>query len=577
MKENMPNQPEKLIPSEPRLRGMDKVLTLLESEELPDGEKINWKDIHERVKPFHTMYEFTENVREAVREYVAMKIPKFKEAVPSIGELDDKHLLNALTHNWFEEIDDVEGERREILLTVAAHVVKRIETLAERKLLREADGAQLAELGVDAPIRDLLVDLLEVSAKADVWFTRYYAYSQLSGKPPEAATPTAMHLPGDSEPHTMAELFPHEAQFMARRFKEIADKGGEWEKRSGGDAFVKYAETLSRFFEAKNPADAEKLQKEITGFYRQILETDFPVLARSVAADAPEGYYKEPYIDPELKIAVSTHETQDEENGFRRAKGIMAESLGEIGADDFADAVRRPPVRNSIVLGGFGVNLAFNSVAEEDPGYVMYWNEQRRAYDLDFLSMSKMVENGESAFAAVPEGERGNFMEQLSRLSTMMHEFGHPVYASDTREAGRLGERPLTVIDEVKAETLWRALTPSMREKGLAGSREQWAVAELTSLLLLLRDQPEGDEYFYTATYNLNDLFEKGIVRFADGKLSIADLDAYEKEKAALAQSVLSVYRDEAMTERKAALWIKKFCTPSPALEACIAFLKKEH
>src|ERR1700722_11239505 len=119
---------EKLIPSEPRLRGMDKVLSLLEPEEMPDGELVNWKHLYERVQPYHTLYEFTENVRDAVREYIAEKIPGLKEKIPSIAELEDDALLNALTHNWSEEIDDVEGQRRQVLLTVVAHVVKRIET-----------------------------------------------------------------------------------------------------------------------------------------------------------------------------------------------------------------------------------------------------------------------------------------------------------------------------------------------------------------------------------------------------------------------------------------------------------------
>lgn len=77
---------EKLIPSEPRLRGMDKILMLLETEELPDGEKINWKDLHERVKPCHSMMDFSENVREAVREYVALNVSPSLES----GNIDNK-------------------------------------------------------------------------------------------------------------------------------------------------------------------------------------------------------------------------------------------------------------------------------------------------------------------------------------------------------------------------------------------------------------------------------------------------------------------------------------------------------
>jgi hypothetical protein len=304
--------PEKLIESKPRLRGMDSILTLLESEKFPDGETINWKDLHERVKPYHTMYELAENVREAVREYVALKIPKLKEAIPALEDLDEKAFLNALTHGWFEEFEEdedasgVSGQRREILLTVAAHLVKRIETRAERKLLEGASLGQLAELGVDAPTRDLTVELLDVTSKADPLFIRFLAYSQLSGEPPTKATPTGLHLPGDRSLHTIAELFPHETQFLAKKLYEIAEKDSAWKAHPSAAIFVEYLDSLSRFYATTDLGEAAAIQKETKEKYAKLIETDFPVLITA----ATDGYYKEPYLDPELKVSIVTTETK---------------------------------------------------------------------------------------------------------------------------------------------------------------------------------------------------------------------------------------------------------------------------
>ncbi|MEK7076036.1 MAG: hypothetical protein AAB941_00005, partial [Patescibacteria group bacterium] len=61
-----PPQTEKPIPSRPRLRNIEDTLVLLESEEGPDGEKINWKDLYERVGPWETGLELSEKVREVV-------------------------------------------------------------------------------------------------------------------------------------------------------------------------------------------------------------------------------------------------------------------------------------------------------------------------------------------------------------------------------------------------------------------------------------------------------------------------------------------------------------------------------
>ncbi|MEK7117264.1 MAG: hypothetical protein AAB861_00635, partial [Patescibacteria group bacterium] len=68
--EKLPSEPqqqvEKLIPNKPRLRNIEDTLVFLESEEGPDGEKINWKDLYEKVGPWETGLELSEKVREVV-------------------------------------------------------------------------------------------------------------------------------------------------------------------------------------------------------------------------------------------------------------------------------------------------------------------------------------------------------------------------------------------------------------------------------------------------------------------------------------------------------------------------------
>lgn len=565
---------EKFIESEPSLRGMDKILTLLQPEVDEEGEVFEWKEVSKQVKPYGNMLEFTDNVREAVRAYTERKIPALKEAIPSISELDDDALLNALTNNWFEEIGEVEGQRREVLLTVAAHIVKRVESLAERKILSEGDEKELKKLGLNPSLRDLVVDLMKVSEKADAWFVRFLAYSRLSGKAPDSTKATSLYNPDDEKSHTMAEMFPHEAQFMAKGLATIAEKESDWRKQPGGEAFAKYLEALAQFFAATKISDAARLQKEVTRCYEEVLETDFPVNFTSIAGKSVEGYFKPPYLDPELRVAISVEETKTEEEEFKKARDLLAESLGEIDAQDSAGNVLKGEAKSFIVLGAFGSNLSFDTVAQEEPGYAMYLNHQIRAYDGDFRALLPIIKGGTEAFVGLSESERHDILGRLSRMTTMFHEFSHPVEQGDSKGAKRMGETPLTTVEEVKAEALWKALVPAMIEKGLWGTEEQWATAQLISSSLVLKEEDQGDYYFDAAAFNLNDLFKQGIVRFENGTIEITNMDAYFAAVKEQALEVISLYRDKEMTERKAKDWIKNRCTADKKLKQYIKFLK---
>ena len=89
---------EKLIPPKPHLRYVEKTISLLESDIGPDGEKINWKNLYEKVGPWNSGLELSDEIRDIVREYLLSKFPKIKEKIPSIEDLPDPELLNALSY-----------------------------------------------------------------------------------------------------------------------------------------------------------------------------------------------------------------------------------------------------------------------------------------------------------------------------------------------------------------------------------------------------------------------------------------------------------------------------------------------
>ncbi len=564
---------EKLI--EPQtLRYIEKVSGIMRRhEEGPEGEEINRRELYKQVKPWENGLELSDNVREVVREFVAQKIPALKEIHP-LSELPDQELLNALSNGWFEEVgEQVEGQRREVLLAVAAHVAKRIETDIYKKIFENTSEENLAKLGLDGDLANLAVKVLDTSVKANPLFIRFMAYSYLSGEPPEQAEPTALFLPHDEQGHTIVEMFPHETQFLAKRFASIAGDSERWIGKPGADIFKKYLESLGQLYQETNQEKAIARQEEVKNLYGELISSDFPILI----TPATEGYYKEPYLDPELKISLATPEAKKEEESFKQAQKAMAESLRELGVNQFAQSMQEQDIRSTVVVGGYGVNLTFNAVAQEKPAILMYLNEQMRAYDRNFPELMNIIQNTEFEFSKLGADEKRNLMEKISRMNTMLHEFSHGIYPDGSEEAERLGRKPLTVIDEVKADISYRPLIPSIIEKGgLDGTKEQWAAGMVTSSLQMLKDHSEGDEYYHAAVYTLNDLFEQGIVNFEDDKVVIKDFDAFYQSQKNSAGEVISLFENQEMSEGKAASWIKERCAPNEKLEQVIKFVKGE-
>lgn len=558
----------------PRLRYLDRAFEIIRSpEENPLGEETSWYELAENVGPFETGLELTDNIREAVKGFIAGKIPSLKERIPSLENLTDKDLLEALAHNWFgEEASD--GKRREILLATMAHIVKRIENCAYKKVLGEMPDADLEKLGLDSDTRDLLVQVLDVSIKADPMYIRFMAYSQLTPEPPEEAGPVALALPGHEDLQTVATLFPHEAQFLAQRFKKIAADHEKWSNKPGGDIFKQYLEALSAFYAENDPDKAMEQQKKIEQLYQALLNSDFPI----ILTPATEGYYKEPYFDPELKVSVATPDARQEESSWVKAQEAFAASLEEIDAKQFSGKMQSQSIRSAHVFGGFGVNITFNAVAQEKPSILVYLNEQERGYDRDFPNfVNKYVASPETAPDEQPTTERKILLEKISRTNTVLHELSHSIYPDDSPEAKRLGRKPLTAIDEVKAEICYRSLVPAIIEKGgLEGTKEDWAAGMLASSLQMASEQDEDDPYCQAAVFSLNGLFEQGAVELVGAKLVIRDFDAYYVAQKQAADELLAVYRDPKMTERKAALWVARHCQPNKKVQEAIEIIEKK-
>ena len=161
------------------------------------------------------------------------------EVIDPFSEISDTQLLNALVHNWGEQLgDDIAGTRAEVLSAVMAHVVKRIETQVYCKTLEKADAEALEKLNLDEETCALLIDVLKTCVKADPLFIRFLAYSQLSGKPGEGASPVALHIPGKEKAYTIASLFPKETKFLANELARIAVAGeNKWTDKQGGKIF----------------------------------------------------------------------------------------------------------------------------------------------------------------------------------------------------------------------------------------------------------------------------------------------------------------------------------------------------
>jgi hypothetical protein len=539
------NVPEKIISKNPRLRNIFKVLRLLHSEELPSGERVDRKELPEKVKPWENGMDLSDNIREVVRDYVAKKIPGFKEKVPSIDDLPDKKLLDALANNWFEEIGDEINEKKRkrtgVFLALSAHMVNHIENKVYEKVLERSSEQDLAKLNLTPELRDLTIKLLQVSEKADPLFVRFLAASRLTPKPPKGrrgARPLAAKIKGDGNRYTPATLFPHETRFISRGFSEISTQEMDWQKYPGGEIFRDYIKTLGELYKETDPTKIGECQERVEKLYEKAVESGFPIVVTS----AMEGYYKPPYLDPELKVSILTPESQKEEDFFRKTQAVMAESLVDLGIvkTKIKEDLENRFIRNVVSMGSCGVNLTSSAVAQEEPAILTFLNEQSRAYDRPFLLWTNLISNSEADFAGLDEKQKTELMGKLSRLNTVMHELSHSVFTEDSARVRHMSEEEKNTFMETSAEIIYRGMIPKMIEKGgIPGTKEQWAIATLTSSLQQMVDE-EDSEYRQASIYALNRLFESGTVEFLNGQLVINNFDEYYKIHKELAKNLIN-------------------------------------
>jgi hypothetical protein len=548
------NVSEKIISKNPRLRNIFKVLRLLHSEELPSGERVDRKELPGKIKPWENGMELSDNIREVVRDYVSKKIPGFKEKVPSIDDLPDKKLLDALVNNWFEEIgDEVSGQRREVFLALSAHMVNHIENKVYEKVLEKSSEQDLAKLNLTPELRDLTIKLLQVSEKADPLFIRFLAASQLTPDPQKSARPLAIKMVGNKNKYTPATLFPHETRFISRGFSEISTQEMNWEKYPGGEIFRDYMKTLGELYKETDPIKIGECQERVERLYEEVVKSGFPIIVTS----AMEGYYKPPYLDPELKVSLVIPEAQKEEESFRKAQKAMAASLDVLDVAKFKRSLGNRFIRNVVGIGACGVNLTFAAAAQEEPAILTFLNEQSRAYDKPFPTWINMIANSEREFTNLGQEQKKELTGELSRLNTILHELSHSVYPGKSSEVKRFGESKKNHFMETSAEIIYRGLLPEIIEKGgVPGTKEQWAVATLAMSLQQLAE--EDEEYRFAAVYSLNRQFEEGAVELKDGLFSINDFDKYYSIQKELAKEIISQYKDINMDEKKAKAWVRK-------------------
>jgi len=548
---------EKLIESKPKLKNIYNTLGLLE------GYIDFKKNIPEKIGKWENSLELFNNVQKLVSEHINDKVISFKNETLSMEKLPNEKMIDAIVNNWPESMPEIRGQRREVLIAIAAHVVKHIETKIYQEIISSAEEEELKKLGLNSELREVVLKTIDASMRTDNLFIRFLAFSGLSQKPPKETSTNRLHLPDDKQLHTINELFPKDTQYISRKFEEILQMPINWEKIQGGNIFKDYIKALINFYNERDVNKIDKRHEEVVELYGKSILSDFPILI--VPSSYESGYLKPPYHDPELRICLKI---QDQENIQREkdisySQKIMAECLEEEGYHTVGKKVK---FVNSI--GDYGVNLFMKGIAQEDESTaVIYLGEHAKFFNKMAKDKNFKVENS---------GEPYNL--EKSFFLTGFHEFGH-FHKPDDPGVIRMGAENNMVIDEVAAEQVYRWLLPRIIKKGgIGGTKEEWAVATIETSLEYLFDSSEKDPYYSAGIYTLNEMFEKGIIEFdfKTGSVKIKDLEAFYGVNEELAKKVLGLYDDKSMNEQKAKKWIKQNCKPNEILQKISDFLNKK-
>ncbi len=550
---------EKLIQSKPELRNIYKTLDLLEG-------YTEWKkDLPEKIGPWEDSLELFDNVQKAVLEQVKDKVLTFKDKIPAISEISEEDITDALVNNWFEGVPETEGQRREVLLMVAAHVIKHMETSAYQEIIANASENELEKLGLNSELRDVATKTLDASMRVDNLFIRSSAFSGLSPKAPEQATLSHFYLPSDKNPHTINELFPRDTQYISRKFKEISEMPVDWKRIPGGETFKEYSNALSIAYQEKDVDKIDACYEKVNELYGKSALSDFPVLI------VPPEYtwtYSPPYHQQELRVCLKDKNCIEKEKNILSIQKTMAEALKKNDYPELGKTVEEKKIKVVNSTGDYGVNLSAKAIAQEgDPIIIIYLGEQKKVY-------RKMLEDKNFKIEGMDE-KRG---EEINFLTTALHELGH-CHKNEDPALERFGEEAKIIIEDAKAEQIYRWLMPQMIKQGsIDEDRKQLAIGMVENSLEWIFDSPEDDPYYSAAIYTLNKLVEQKIVDFdfKTGTASIKDVDGFYKANKELSKNVLGLYKDESMNEKKAAKWVKQNCSPNKTVQKISDFVKKD-
>ena len=124
---------------------------------------------------------------------------------------------------------------------------------------------------------------------------------------------------------------------LFQKLKTILENKERWQSVEGAVEFEKYVELLSKFFSEKETDRAKNMTKEIEEAYANALSGGFPI----VISPPTGSYYKEPYLDPELRVSIRTPDAKAQEQNFVALQNAMADELGTLGVSQFADSMRK--------------------------------------------------------------------------------------------------------------------------------------------------------------------------------------------------------------------------------------------
>ena len=584
----------------------------------------SWTELYREVPPFESALELNNNVRTAVEGFVSSNFPQFREAldqrsrlrkyrsfkgIKEIGKMDDDALTESVVNNSFDNVPgSIAEDRRYVFLAEAAHVVKRVESYTTRKLIETASPQQLAALGLNENLRQLAVDLLEVSLKSDPMYLRMKSLGQFSdengvvlddGSTDAQIEKFALKVPGKDKPVTTADAFPKESGYLSKRFGQLAEQDAPWKTDASGQAysaqdtamFADYLKTLGNFYGEVDPKKAAEYYQAVQDKFTDLSKTNFPLLV----LPPTESMDVIPYLDPELSVYTKSPESKVYEQSYDVAKQAMADSLGLVGEGKFRDAISKTSMNQYSTLGAYGINLTFRQAAQENPVGMIFLDEQLRQMSSSFPEYLDVVGNFESS-SKVLENMDGNFpqfvdllrkteprfdtltnadkkqkyIEYMCTMTTVFHEFSHPIYLKNTPEGARMGNDALEVVDECKADSLYRGLIPSVIQNGgIEGTKELWADAMLAASLQVLHTGGEDDVYTKSNTYALKPLFEgkNPVVVVDGGKLRITDYDRYYDVMLQNGRGLLDqTYENSRTTPQIASEWLAKNTVPSKRL-----------